>query len=176
MSALLHRTSWRPVAQVALRDPDLRRQIADTLRSAGWAVFDSPTGYHLIARIAGAILGEHAWCQPGLVVVDAVSPGCSGTSIARGLRDLGWSTPIVVLIESQAEKAALTTGPDDRLFVVEPQVALRVVSQLAALPRPHHTLPRPHHTSSHDSTDAIHPDAAMATAGRAADAAECPRV
>lgn len=92
------RTRWRPVAYVAVLDGAQRRRISEALRGDGWFVIDLPSGYHLVEDIADVLLGEHAYLRPpDLVVVDAASPGCSGITIARGMRDLGWSVPIVLL-------------------------------------------------------------------------------
>jgi CheY-like chemotaxis protein len=92
------RTRWRPVAYVAVLDGARRRRISEALRGDGWVVIDLPSGYHLVEDIADVLLGEHACLRPpDLVVVDAASPGCSGITIARGMRDLGWSVPVVLL-------------------------------------------------------------------------------
>ena len=60
MNTVLHPTSWRPVAHVAVRDDDRRRTIVDILHGAGWTVSESRTGYHLVESIADAILGALA--------------------------------------------------------------------------------------------------------------------
>jgi CheY-like chemotaxis protein len=109
---------WRPVAYVALRDESLRRQLSDALGGEGWMVITAPTGYHLVESMADVLLGRHTWHKPGLVVVDAVSPGCSGMTIARGLRDLGWSVPVVLIVHSTRERGLVGDigGPDVRVL------------------------------------------------------------
>jgi DNA-binding response OmpR family regulator len=132
MSCVAHRTSWRPIAYTAVLDEEQRRQIGDELRAAGWTVVESPTGYHLVESISGAILGDQAWRRPSLVVADAISPGCSGLSIAQGLRDLGWTTPIVLLDEPRPD-ALVDAGGDGSLFVVDRRFARSVIKRIARL-------------------------------------------
>lgn len=104
------RRRWRPVAYVAVVDVERRRSISKVLGRDGWLVIDLPSGYHLVEDIADVLLGEQALLRPpDLVVVDVASPGCSGITIARGLRDLGWSVPIVLLGAPES-----SDGPDPR--------------------------------------------------------------
>ncbi len=112
---------WRPVAYVALRDETLRRRLSDALNGRGWTVVAAPTGYHLVGSMADILLGRHAWLRPGLVVVDALSPGCSGLTIARGLRDLGWTVPVVLIVQSTRERSLLPDidEPDVRVLDAE---------------------------------------------------------
>jgi DNA-binding response OmpR family regulator len=103
----------RPVVYITVRRPDVRAQIRDALEHQGWTVIEQPTGFHLIQQIADLIDG-HPWRVPALIVVDRISPGCSGTTIATGLRELGVATPVVLvedgaaaLIEAQSAAAAV---------------------------------------------------------------------
>jgi len=67
-------------------------------------------------------------------VVDARSRGCTGTTIAAGLRDLGITIPIV-LIAGPGE--ALPVSTDQSLRIVDSASAAKVVADLAAgAPRP----------------------------------------
>lgn len=92
-----HSEQFRPIAYVALQDADARTRVASLLERAGWTVLHQPTGFHVLQAISGLIEGDHSWLRPGLIVIDAFSRGCAGTSIAAGLRDLGIAIPIVVV-------------------------------------------------------------------------------
>ena len=120
-----------PVSYVALRDAERRQRISEALRAEGWTVVDRPSGYHLVEDMADQLLGQESWPRPDLVVVDAISPGCAGVTIARGLRDLGWTVPVVLLVESERERRLIEEGPDDRLHVLEASEALAAVSAVA---------------------------------------------
>lgn len=86
----------RPVAYVCMKDSAARARILKSLERT-FAVSLQPTGFHLISAIADVIEGRAAWRQPSLIVVDAVLPGCAGTTIADGLRDLGIAIPTFVI-------------------------------------------------------------------------------
>lgn len=59
------------------------------------------TGFHLLADLAGSILGDDP--KPvDLVVVEDRLPGCRGTSIAQGLQELGIDIPVKVIDDDQA--------------------------------------------------------------------------
>ena len=122
---------WRPVAYVAMQEPAARQRIVKVLSRAGWAVIPQPSGFHLIQAIAGVIDGHQAWLRPGLIVVDAHSRGCAGTTIAAGLRDLGITIPIVLIA---APGEALPVTPDRTLRIVDSEAAEQTVAELAALP------------------------------------------
>lgn len=122
---------WRPIAYVAMREPRARQRIVDALERGGWAVVLQPSGFHLIQAIAGVIDGRQAWLRPGLIVVDARSRGCAGTTIAAGLRDLGITIPIVLIA---APGDALPVSPDPTLRIVDSGSAESAVAELAARP------------------------------------------
>ena len=119
---------WRPVAYVSMQDRAARQQIVNVLERAGWAVIPQPSGFHLIQSIAGVIDGHRPWLRPGLIVVDARSRGCAGTTIAAGLRDLGITIPIVLIA---APSEALPVSPDETLRIVDSESAETVVDELA---------------------------------------------
>lgn len=128
-SELLHHDDhWRPVAYVTMQDSTARAGIVAALERAGWAVIPQPTGFHLIQAIAGVIEGHHPWLRPGLIVVDARSRGCAGTTIAAGLRDLGITIPIVLVA---APSEALPGSEDSTLRIVDAASAARAVAELA---------------------------------------------
>jgi hypothetical protein len=121
---------WRPVAYVSMQEPAARQRIVDVLSSAGWAVIPQPSGFHLIQAIAGVIDGHQSWLRPGLIVVDARSRGCAGTTIAAGLRDLGITIPIVLIA---APDEALPVSPDRTLRIVDSGSAATTVAELAVI-------------------------------------------
>lgn len=124
-------TERRPVAHVTVEDAGCRAAIIDTLHRRGWSVVEQPTGLHLIYAISGIILGDQPWLRPGLIVADAAARGCSGLSIARGLRDLGSRIPVVVVARAADELTSMRDGP---LTIVAPENAVRTV-ELVARPR-----------------------------------------
>jgi DNA-binding response OmpR family regulator len=102
-------TCRRPIAYVSLQEPGAREQIATVLDRAGWTVIFEPSGFHLIQAIADVIEGRQAWRRPDLIVVDARSPGCAGTTIAAGLRELGITIPIVVIDDTASAAATVAS-------------------------------------------------------------------
>jgi CheY-like chemotaxis protein len=124
-------TEGHPIAHVTVDNVAYRAAIVDTLHRHGWSVVVHPTGLHLIHAISGLILGDQPWLRPGLIVADAAARGCSGLSIARGLRDLGSRIPVVVVARAADE---LATGRDGPLTIVELDHAARTV-ELFARPR-----------------------------------------
>jgi len=121
---------WRPVAYVSMQDRAARQQIVNVLGRAGWAVIPQPSGFHLLQAIAGVIDGKQQWLRPGMIVVDAHSRGCAGTTIAAGLRDLGIAIPIVLIA---APEEALPVSPDRSLRIVDSASAEKTVAALAAI-------------------------------------------
>lgn len=117
------------MAHVAVRDDDLRQAISEALRDDGWAVEDSPSGYHLLQ----AIDPSNRWLpwRSELIVADAFSPGCSGVSLAAGLRDLGWSSPIVLLVSSRAELERVSDDPENSIFVADRRTGVAIVREIA---------------------------------------------
>ncbi len=121
-------SEWHPIAHVAVEHAACRAAIIDTLQRRGWAVVEQPTGLHLIHAISGLILGDQPWLRPGLIAADAAARGCSGLSIARGLRDLGSRIPVVVIARAADELATTRDGP---LTIVAPEDAVKTVELLA---------------------------------------------
>lgn len=106
----------RSVAYVSIKDPDMRARTVESLDRRGYAVIEQPTGFDLIHAIADIIEGHQSRLWPALIVVDAWSPGCAGTTIAEGLRDLGITIPIV-LITAPGERVPITA--DEQVHIVE---------------------------------------------------------
>jgi len=130
----------RPVAYLTMQDKAARARIVAVLELAGWSVVLQPTGFHLIQAIAGVIDGRQPWLRPGLVIVDARSRGCAGTTIAAGLRELGITIPIV-LVASSAE--ALPISSDATLRIVDNETAAATVAELVGHRPPVHELHEP---------------------------------
>ena len=120
--------SHTPIAHVVMHDPTVRQRIVHVLEGAGWDVISQPSGFHLIQAMADVIDGHEPWLRPHLIVVDAWSRGCAGTTIALGLRDLGLTIPIVLIA---APGTALPVSPDEKLRVVDSASAETVVAELA---------------------------------------------
>jgi CheY-like chemotaxis protein len=119
---------WRPVAYVTMQDAAARTEIVSVLERCGWVVVMPPTGFHLIQAISDVIEGLQAWLRPSMIVIDARSRGCSGVTIAAGLRDLGITIPIVLVA---APGEALPVSPDQRLRIVGAAAAKSTVTELA---------------------------------------------
>lgn len=83
-------------AYIAIDNPAERARIGDALHRRGWTVIEHATGFHLLSELADVIDGR-THRLPGLLVVDAITRGCSGLTIAAGLRDLGVPIPLVVI-------------------------------------------------------------------------------
>lgn len=120
---------WRPVAYITVQDDSARARITSALDRMGWAVITQPTGFHLIRAISGVIDGHRGWLRPELIVIDAWSRGCAGTTIAAGLRDLGIAIPIVLVA---APGETLPVSSDARLRIVDTASVERAVIELAA--------------------------------------------
>lgn len=87
----------RPVVYIAVGDHAYRAAIVEALRHQGATVIEYRTGFHLLGALADLIEGTQPARQPSLLVVDAVSHGCSGITIAAGLRDLEVQIPVVIV-------------------------------------------------------------------------------
>jgi len=121
-----------PICYTAIRDEAIRAELARSLAQLGWRVVERPTGFHIVQELADVIL-ERAPAPPvGLLVVDEPSHGCRGSSIARGLRELGIQVPVTVVAPPEV---APPEAPDERIYVVEPGLAALTVPAIA---RYHH--------------------------------------
>jgi CheY-like chemotaxis protein len=119
---------WCPVAYVTMQDTATRAEIVSVLERSGWTVVPQPTGFHLIQAISGVIEGHQTWLRPSMIVIDARSRGCSGVTIAAGLRDLGITIPIVLIA---AAGDALPVSSDETLRIVDAASAKSAVAELA---------------------------------------------
>lgn len=120
---------FRPIACVALHDATARSRVHRILDQSGWTVLDQPTGFHVLQAIAGVIEGDHGWMRPGLIIIDAFSRGCAGTTIAAGLRELGIAIPIV-LVTKPRQPLPLVPG-DHALRIAQLDDVERIVAEIA---------------------------------------------
>jgi CheY-like chemotaxis protein len=115
---------WRPVGYVVVEDRACRSEVIDALHRRGWAVVEPATGFHLIQAISGLITGDTPGRSPDLIVIDAIARGCTGRTIAAGLRELGVTIPVVLVSREP-------TLADGDAIMVDPASAARVVTELA---------------------------------------------
>lgn len=121
MTGRIHAT-----AHVSVGDADCRHRIVDALRRQGWTVTEQPTGFHLLQAIADVIDGQTD-VLPGLLVVDAYARGCSGVSIAAGLRKLGVSIPLVLVARPGD---SIPECDDPAIRIAGPQQAVAAVAEI----------------------------------------------
>jgi FixJ family two-component response regulator len=86
----------QPLALMSILDVTERKRVRKLLRKRGCKVVELDSGYHLVEALSQVILGGDP-APVHIVVVDAISPGCSGVTIAAGLRDLGVDIPVVLI-------------------------------------------------------------------------------
>jgi DNA-binding response OmpR family regulator len=96
---------------IADDDPSVRRLLRIAFELDGFRTITAADGDEAIAA-----LRLH---QPGVVIVDAAMPGCTGTAVCRTLRqDLGWG-PTVIMLTGRTDVAdrlaAFECGVDDYL-------------------------------------------------------------
>ena len=88
---------------IGLSDPEVRALVTQALEELDRDLAPVADGFHLTERIADSILDDHIGPRPSLIVADALLPGCTGLSLASGLRELNWSLPIVLLVDNVDE-------------------------------------------------------------------------
>jgi CheY-like chemotaxis protein len=96
----------KPFALVSVGDRDCRACIVESLTRLGWTVVEHASGFHLVQALSDVIIGDHTSLRPALIVVDALSPGCSGVTIAAGFRDLGIHIRVIVIGPGEPAAAA----------------------------------------------------------------------
>ena len=94
-----------PRVFLAVVDPSKRLRLTGALERIGCDVVATHSGYHLLERIADALLDDGA-SRADALVFDAILPGCTGLSLLEGLRDLQWDVPIILLNVSSADQAS----------------------------------------------------------------------
>ncbi len=96
---------------IADDDPSVRRLLRIAFELDGYRTITAADGDEAIAAVR-----LH---QPGVVIVDAAMPGCTGTAVCRAIRqDIGWG-PTVVMLTGRTDVAdrlaAFECGVDDYL-------------------------------------------------------------
>lgn len=103
--------TWRPASQAPPRPPEilvgisdrrLRDRAAAALSELGRPVVRVGDGLRLVERIADAVLDDAI--RPGLIVADAILPGCTGLTVLSGVRSLHWDTPVILLTRMHQER------------------------------------------------------------------------
>ena len=125
--------AWSPRALVALADAVCRARVTRVLGERGWQVEPHPSGFHLVVALERLVAGEATVPWPSLIVVDAISAGCLGITLAAGLRELEVPVPIV-LVDANGHAAE---DQARRIYTATPAIAPAVVAALAGdWPRP----------------------------------------
>lgn len=119
---------WRPVAYIAVDDPQCRARVADALQRLGWLPIEQPSGFHILCGLSDAIEKDVSVTHVGMIVVDEVSRGCSGSTLAKGLRDLGCSIPIVLVRNEWSTRARESYGT--AVHVVDRAFAASTIEEL----------------------------------------------
>ena len=119
--------SIHTTAHVSIGDAECRHRIVDMLRRQGWTVTEQPSGFHLLQAITDVIDGQ-ADALPGLLVVDAFARGCSGVSIAAGLRELGVRIPLVLVARPGDP---IPECDDPAIRIAGPQHAVAAVAEIS---------------------------------------------
>ena len=115
---------------VAVRDRNCRSSITKTLRRLRWTVSEHTSGFHLVRALCDVILGNAVAPRPDLIVVDAISAGCSGVTIAAGFRDLGLAIPVILIAPAEASEVAADTYANS-VIRVEPASASSALVAIA---------------------------------------------
>ena len=121
------------VGFIAVQDRVCRASITRSLRRLSWSVVAYASGYHLVEALADVIIGDVIGPRPDLIVVDAISAGCSGVTIAAGFRDLGLEIPMILIAPSEASDVT----PDAyarSVILVDPAAAATALVRIATLP------------------------------------------
>jgi CheY-like chemotaxis protein len=121
------------VGFIAVQDRVCRATVTGSLRRLGWTIATFSSGYHLVEALAEVIIGDAVvGSGPDLIVVDAISAGCSGLTIAAGFRDLRLEIPIVLIAPSEASDVT----PDAyarSVILVDPAAAASALVRIATL-------------------------------------------
>lgn len=119
---------WRPAAYIAVEDHACRARIADTLQRLGWLPIEQPSGFHILCELSDAIEQDASVTHVGMIVVDEISRGCSGATLAKGLRDLGCSIPIVLVRNAWSMRPRGSYGT--AVHVVDRALAASTIGEL----------------------------------------------
>jgi hypothetical protein len=119
---------WRRCAYIAVEDAASRTPIVRTLADAGWEVAESSTGVRVLQDLCDVIASDGQRIALGLIVVEHRLRGCTGVTIARGLRELGVRVPIVLIARPEDQLGL----QDDSIMIVAPERATTVICRIAS--------------------------------------------
>jgi DNA-binding NtrC family response regulator len=78
-------------------DDELRWALTALLLSEGYEVVAVADGRALLEHLGASMLLEQREGPPDLIVSDVRMPGISGLRVLEGVRDRGWTTPVVLM-------------------------------------------------------------------------------
>jgi DNA-binding response OmpR family regulator len=116
---------------VAVRDRDCRSHVTKTLQRLGWTVIEHASGFHVVQALSELIIGNAIGPSADLIVVDAISAGCSGVTIAAGFRDLGLAIPIILIAPAEASEVSVDAYS---VILVDPATASSAEARGAKTP------------------------------------------
>jgi DNA-binding response OmpR family regulator len=109
-------------------DPAIRRGIVDSLRFAGYGVFEAARG-----DVGRQMAIERPY---DLLLLDLVLPGCEGLDILRAVREVRPTQPVIILTargEENDRVEGLRLGADD--YVVKPFSVKELLARVEAVLR-----------------------------------------
>lgn len=87
---------------VALEDSATRARVSRLVESLGLEPISVADGIQLTEVLADSILGD-GHQRPSAIVINPVLRGCTGFAVLSGLRDLGWTTPVIFIIDDAGD-------------------------------------------------------------------------
>ena len=120
-------------ARVLVADDDgaMRTTVAFTLEDLGYEVVEATSGVEVLRMIAtAASAGQRAAFD--LIIMDIRMPGLSGLHAVRKLRELHWTTP-VILMTAFASPETLAEAELLQVPLLSKPFALATLSDLAVL-------------------------------------------
>ena len=87
----------QPRVVVADHDDDTRRLLGTALRGDGCDVTEARDGRELLRLLTQHPAPDARHPSPDLIVTDVRMPKMDGLSILFGLREAGWTTPIILI-------------------------------------------------------------------------------
>ena len=94
---------------------DVRMLVAAALRGLGYEIVEVKSGAELLDELGNEILSGDPTACPDIIITDVRMPGLTGMEVLAGLRQAGWSTPIVLMtayadpqIREEAERLGAT--------------------------------------------------------------------
>ena len=78
-------------------DREMRRVVAEALRSDGYEVIELTDGGRFLVEIAALLKSDGGPTSLDLIVSDIRMPVCTGLQILAALRDAHWRTPVILM-------------------------------------------------------------------------------